>query len=300
MKVTMVNSMISFRNKIDSHIKIIKNINSGSFLNAENDISHHKAIVQEYKKYSGEEINGKRVLDLSCGQLAFQTFLFTIDGANVTGIDLEVPTYKLNLPLFIKIVKTNGFERAIKSMVRHLLFDKRYFKVLKKYNEIFPKEVDTRIMSATDLKFDDNTFDYITSDWVFEHIDDPKLAIQNIYRTLKKGGICRTNIHLFPSLSGSHNLDWRNADDESIIRTVPPWDHLREYKYPANVFLNKLKKDEFYKIFKEQFTILEIYEEKEGENRLFNLDSKIKNELNQKGYSDEDLTTVSMTIICQK
>lgn len=42
------------------------------------------------------------------------------------------------------------------------------------------------------LPYEDNVFDFVISDQVIEHLEDPKRAVQESYRVLKKGG---TAIH---------------------------------------------------------------------------------------------------------
>lgn len=39
------------------------------------------------------------------------------------------------------------------------------------------------------LPYEDNSFDFVISDQVIEHLEDPKKAIKESYRVLKKGGI---------------------------------------------------------------------------------------------------------------
>lgn len=54
------------------------------------------------------------------------------------------------------------------------------------------------------LPYENNSFDFVISDQVIEHLEDPKKAIKESYRVLNKGGIaihttCFINyIHLFP------------------------------------------------------------------------------------------------------
>lgn len=47
---------------------------------------------------------------------------------------------------------------------------------------------DLRIGNAMQLEFADETFDHIFSYHALEHIDDPKLALREMYRVLKKDG----------------------------------------------------------------------------------------------------------------
>ncbi len=54
------------------------------------------------------------------------------------------------------------------------------------------------------LPYKDNSFDFVISDQVIEHLEDPKKAVEELYRVLKVGGIaihttCLINyIHLCP------------------------------------------------------------------------------------------------------
>mgnify|MGYP000610225863 CR=1 FL=1 len=54
------------------------------------------------------------------------------------------------------------------------------------------------------LPYEDNSFDFVISDQIIEHLEDPQKAIQESYRILKEGGIaiittCFINyIHLCP------------------------------------------------------------------------------------------------------
>jgi len=40
------------------------------------------------------------------------------------------------------------------------------------------------------LKFGDEQFDWVITDQVLEHVSDPKRAIEESFRVLKKGGRC--------------------------------------------------------------------------------------------------------------
>ena len=54
------------------------------------------------------------------------------------------------------------------------------------------------------LPYEDNSFDFVISDQVIEHLEDPKKAVKESYRVLKEGGVaihttCFINyIHLCP------------------------------------------------------------------------------------------------------
>ncbi|MEO0094109.1 MAG: hypothetical protein ABIK67_07655, partial [candidate division WOR-3 bacterium] len=126
------------------------------FSNAKAEIEDHWVLLSSLDKYVGVPVAKARILDVGCGQTATQTALFYTDGANIIGIDIMVPTYKMNLPIFFRVVRLNGIERALKSLTRHILFDKSFFRELsKEYGKrITFDDIDVRIMDATSMTFD--------------------------------------------------------------------------------------------------------------------------------------------------
>ncbi|MEO0094108.1 MAG: methyltransferase domain-containing protein, partial [candidate division WOR-3 bacterium] len=92
-------------------------------------------------------------------------------------------------------------------------------------------------------------FDFVFSRAVFEHINDVPAAVKEVNRVLSLNGIAVISIHLFPSLSGGHHLEWARPD-QSPSTKVPPWDHLRDNNYPVDVYLNKLTINQYREIFR--------------------------------------------------
>jgi SAM-dependent methyltransferase len=298
MESSMSNQPIGIVNRILNSYSIFKHFKNGYFGNAEKDINYHLVLRNVIEKNIGKDIQHLKILDVGCGQLATQIALFTADGADAIGIDMEHPTYVLSINNLKKTWAQNGFERALKSFIRSVLFDKRYFKKLNHSynNSIDLSKINTHIMSATDLKFGSETFDFIYSDWVFEHIADVPDALNEINRVLNNSGIVRITIHLFPSLSGGHNLDW-HFPDTNPSNKVPPWDHLRDNKFPVNTFLNKFRLADYRNFFQDNMNILTEETHLVGEKILTKDLYKI---LNEKGYSKQDLLTEYVTFLCSK
>ncbi len=277
---------------------IFKAYRTGLFGNARAAVDHHRKVLEVFKKHSSSPVKGARILDLGCGQTAIQTALFKADGAEPIGVDVEIPTFKMGLTTFLRIVKANGLERAVKSAVRHVLFDRRYFAdVARLYGKPLDLDsLDIRLEDATCLNFPESHFDYVYSVCVFEHINDVPAAVRELNRTLKPGGVALVRIHLFASPSGGHNPEWLRPNVKPSKR-VPPWDHIRESRYPANAFLNRLKLEQFRSIFGKHLTILEEELSHEGEALL---SDKILEEVRQKGYTRGDLTTRTVTFVTTK
>lgn len=207
-----------------------------------------------------------RVLEVGSGQRFAVTLLLHSSGVAAAGIDVDYVDPTFSPAGFLGIWHHNGFERFLKSLVRHLLFDKTYYVALA---EQFGKPlrwdgVDIRRMNVCNLSFPDNSFDYVFSHSVFEHIEDVERAAEELARALKKGGIADLDAHLYPSISGGHNLEWLRPDEVPSTK-VPPWDHLRDNQYPAFLYLNQLREGDYLDIFGKQFSLLHVESVYEGE-----------------------------------
>jgi hypothetical protein len=103
-------------------------------------------------------------------------------------------------------------------------------------------------------------------------------------------GIACIQVHLFTSRTGGHHLGKQ-------FDKVPPWDHLRQNRFPVPIYMNKLRKAEWLKLFSQKFEILEVLNEidKDGEKLLT---PKILDELSE--YSIDELLTSTITIVARK
>jgi SAM-dependent methyltransferase len=201
---------------------------------------------------------------------------------------MEVSTYRMNPSKLIQILRTNGLERALKSLVRHVLFDTEYFRRMQRLygRPIALDDLDVRVTDGKLLPFDDHEFDFVVSSCVFEHVADVAGVVKELARVIKPSGVIYLAFHLFPSLSGGHNLEWHIADDQQRLRRVPPWDHLREGLFPPNTFLNGLRLEDYRKAFAQTFTIVREEVTTAG---AWALSSQLEQELRSKGYTREDL-----------
>lgn len=96
----------------------------------------------------GEDLNGKKLLDAGCGTGWFSKGAAD-RGANVTSMDLGEG-------LLSQVAKKCKSERVVGSIL--------------------------------EMPFDDNTFDYVVSSEVIEHIPEPMKGVEEIFRVLKPGG----------------------------------------------------------------------------------------------------------------
>lgn len=258
------------------------------------------AVLQVAQRYGAADVRALNLLEIGSGQRFAATLLFHSLGACITGIDADYVDPHFTLAGYARIWQRNGPERCAKTLIRHILFDPQYYAGLER---CFQRDfgcplrwdgLDLRLMNACALEFPDNRFDFAFSRAVFEHIDDVPAACRELYRVLRPGGLAFIEAHLFPSLSGGHNLEWAGAPGKRPSR-VPPWDHLRENRYPSPHYLNKLREADYLDAYRTWFDILEVNYAYEGAEFLT---PEIMREL--PGYSCEELTKKTLSVVLQK
>ncbi|MEW5733835.1 MAG: class I SAM-dependent methyltransferase [Thermodesulfobacteriota bacterium] len=201
---------------------------------------------------------GKRVLDVGCGKAAWLTLLCAGAGAIATGIDTEVVEPGFRFSKYAGILRKNGPERFARTLAWELLYARPYFRELAAQADfVLPfSKVDARPVSVTELPFDDDTFDYAVSHEVLEHLPDLEAAADEIARVVKPQGLTYLYVHNFASISGGHHIAWKYPDTEPSD-SVPPWDHLRENRFPdIPSWINRVREKDFRAIFEHRFHIL--------------------------------------------
>jgi 2-polyprenyl-3-methyl-5-hydroxy-6-metoxy-1,4-benzoquinol methylase len=187
MKATMSGQKIPFTARVRSAYNIYQGHRKGQFANTNVNcsIEVHQFLCRLFAQYNSTSISQARILDLGCGQNAMQTVLFHADGASVTGIDIEVPSLNMSWPSFVKTVKTNGLERALKSVARNILFDKKVFiKLTEHYHKpISFRDLDLRVMDAKKTVFPGDHFDFIFLSGCSEHVDDVHAVVREVNRS---------------------------------------------------------------------------------------------------------------------
>ena len=235
------------------------------------------------------ELEGLRVLDVGCGKMMWLTLLLHSAGAKVTGIDTEWVEPGFSLTKYWGLLRANGPERALRTLIWDGLYARSYYAALRR---VCPFEVrfegaDARRMSATELDFEDDTFDLVVSHEVFEHLPDVDGALQELRRVMKPQGLTYIYTHNYTSISGGHHIAWKYPDTEPS-KSVPPWDHLRENLFPdIPSWINRWREHQYRQAFDRDFQVLDwIHTHREAEALLT---PEIRSELGE--YSEEELLT---------
>ena len=255
------------------------------------DSYHFEEVCTRLRKYF-PSLNGLRILDVGCGVKLNQTALFRSAGVEqIIGIDLD--------PHIIHD--------------RHQSFgQKLYWRIY--YGTLAYKtkqrlQVDHLSLIQADiydLPLQDQLFDVVISNAVFEHLPDIERALHSLSRVMKPNGLFHIGFHLWPSLSGSHlpAAKWHPLRRKDWPAGVPLWFHLRKlppYDQAApgfgyqHQFLNCLRECDYRAAFEKQTKIVEwlqLY--REGQEWLTD---DLRRELSD--FTEDDLTVRSIRVVAR-
>ncbi len=240
-------------------------------------------------------VAGMRILEIGCGQRAQSTLALHSLGASVVGIDLEPvgPGWRK----YPGILRMGSPARLLKTMVRELFFDRAYYRALERALGVPLRFEGLKLLraSATALPFADDSFDAVISRAVFEHLPDVPASVAEVNRVLKPKGLARIFVHLYPSLSGGHHLDWQGPGPQTQS-SVPAWDHILDNTQPVAIYLNRLRKLDYLRAFKSAMRPLKFWTKREGAAFLT---PAIVATARRKGYSRQELLECELGILAR-
>ena len=269
---------------------------------AAHDAEAFRTFTATATKLTGKPLGDLRVLDLGCGPNAPMTVCLSAAGARVTGLDATLGIrWGLGLKprRYLEYAQTAGWARATRKVVGELVYDRLYFKHFAHLTglPLSDEGLDLRAMDIQRLDLPQETFDVVHSNATWEHIADVHAANRAVSRVLRPGGLAYIEIHLFPSLSGGHDLPWI-VPGTTMLGDVKPWRHLRDPQWTAPVFLNRLRERDYREAF-ERTPGLEIVDWRtefvEGQDCLTD---EIRQELPD--FSDAELTRRSIVVLLRK
>jgi hypothetical protein len=219
--------------------------------------------------HAGLPLAQARVLEIGFGQRPYRLVALLSRGVDARGIDLDQPVLTGTLAELAAILRRNGAQRALKSAVRHFLFDwhdrRALRSALRLRGDLHPVDrarflVGSVGSAAIDARIAPGSLDLVFSEDVFEHIPRQELpvAIRAMRRWLGPGGLALVRVTLFTGITGGHDVEWYpHTHGQPLRRRSEPWEHLRRRRFPANTFLNELRLHEYRALFEPCFSIVE-------------------------------------------
>jgi SAM-dependent methyltransferase len=268
---------------------------------AAHDVDTWRAFVDTVRSCGLDPFRA-RVLDIGCGANAPLSILLHSAGADVIGIDGFVGHrwgLGVSMARYFKYAKEVGIAKTARKVLGELVYDRHYYKTLaaRAGLSLTERGLDLRQMDVTALTLPDASVDAVHSNATWEHFSNVSEANRQVARVLKPGGLAYIEFHLFPSLSGGHDLPWI-VPGKTELGLVTPWRHLRDATWQPPVFLNRLRERDYEHAFRTT-PDLEIvdWRTEYTEGQEFLTDS-IRADL--PGYSDEELTKRSIIAVLRR
>jgi SAM-dependent methyltransferase len=227
---------------------------------------------QQFEEYdavlaeqTGLHLREARVFEIGYGARPWRLIGLISMGVDASGVDVEVPFLSGSWQEVLSAFRQNGLERALKSLLRYMLVDRRERSVLARElrqqgYELCIERPRFMVSDAATLDFPDNHFDLIFSEDVFEHVTRSSLEdlIPKMARWLKPNGLALIRPNIFTGILGGHLAEWGYPTvlDPAQERKSAPWEHLRARRFPPNTFLNELRRSEYRELFSREFVVV--------------------------------------------
>src|SRR5262249_2432074 len=201
-------AFFEFANLFKGTIRSARNISQDvADLLAERRAAEVRAAEALVQNHGGLAVRDLDILEIGVGQLPRQLTYFSMHN-HAVGIDLDVVPQGLRVLDYVRLLKTNGPKRLVKTIARKMtgydwLFDRELARQLQVRKTSRPR---TLQMDASRMDFPDASFDLVYSFNVFEHLPDPAVVLEEKIRVTRPGGCVLTHFHLYSSDSGGHDV----------------------------------------------------------------------------------------------
>jgi SAM-dependent methyltransferase len=247
----------------------------------------------------GSPIKGLRILEIGPGQDSQRALYFGVHN-NVVGLDLDVIPQGFDPVAYAQMVKNNGVGRLAKTVGRKLILGKAH-------REAWAEAIGVSKLNDPQIRHGDicrdipekEGFDMAMTWSVFEHLPDPKAALENLVASIKPGGIIYISLHLWTSNNGHHDIRSFTGNEDAL----PLWAHLRPDKQELvepSSWLNEWRLGQYRNLFAEVTPgaqeFLEQYEHPEVYGP--HLKGDLRDELSD--FSDDELLTVNLVYLWKK
>ena len=226
------------------------------------DLDEYDALL---RRHGGPPLADARVLEIGYGARPWRLTALQALGVDALGVDAEVPILTGRPREYLEAYRRNGLERAVKSLIRRPLFDRREDRALRdelaRRGATAPIAPEAFVVSdAAELDLPARSIDLIYSEDVFEHIATDSLVrvVEKMAGWLKPDGLALVRPNVFTGITGGHLVEWyrQSFTKPGRTRRSEPWEHLRARRWPANTYLNELTRADYRALFERHFEIL--------------------------------------------
>ncbi len=170
------------------------------------------------ERYGAKPLEKCRVIEIGFGARPLRLTAMNALGIDATGVDLDRPIVRGTLSECLNTWRKNNIERALKSIIRFWLNDRRERRAM---FDSFGDRVQSRevpvekmvVSNASDPAFWKSyggDTDLIVSEDVFEHIPvaDLEKIVEEMHASLAPDGLALIRPMIYSGISGGHQLEW--------------------------------------------------------------------------------------------
>jgi SAM-dependent methyltransferase len=261
-------------------------------------VAASKEMEARAERSLGIRIADSEVLEIGAGQQMLR-LKYMSTRARVTAVDYDVIPQGFDLAAYLKVLRKNGPKRFAKTVLRKAAgIDRACWRELERQaGQKIAKRLPMVQGDAHALDWPDNTFDFVYSFSVFEHLDDPARCLDEAIRVLRPGGGFCISTHSYTSDSGAH-------DPRTFIERregAAYWAHLRpahQASVKPNAFCNKLRLADWEEIFRRRCPGV-VLEYKTAEHLVPEL-QRLRAQGELSNYTDQELLTVDLWALWKK
>jgi hypothetical protein len=298
-KLSPSTAPVGWRSKLRESAELLRDHVGRAFEPVDASIAGVLADIDDYdarlRPHAGISLDEAQVLEIGYGARPYRLIAQLARGVDAKGVDAEVPILRGSASEYVNAWRRNGAERVVKSLVRHVLFDRRERQVLKRTlkGRGWTHPVDRErflVGDAGDLELPAKSLDLVYSEDVFEHISLGSLdrLIPRMASWLKPTGLALIRPNVFTGITGGHLVEWnrRSLARGRSHRRTEPWSHLRGETTRPNTSLNRLARADYRALLSPHFSILDEVERLPGLGREF-LSPELAAQLD--GYGEDEL-----------
>lgn len=174
-------------------------------------------------KALGHSLENCDMLEIGPGQGMERALYFQAKN-RVTVLDMDVVPFGFQPRAYGRMLRRNGLGRVAKTLGRSLIIgraNRQAWQQLIGADQLKPPQILYGDIGTYPLAKE--AYDVIVSWSVFEHLPNPKAALENMMRALRPGGVFYISLHLYTSYNGHHDIRAFTGQEA----TLPLWGHLR-------------------------------------------------------------------------
>jgi len=122
MKSSSSGQKVSTLTKLKEAAILLRAARRRKHLSAERLFGEFDCNIRQYAelftKYTGRDIGTAKIVEVGFGARPYRLATYHAKNLNATGIDLDMPVLDGTLGEFLRVIRNNGLERALKSITR--------------------------------------------------------------------------------------------------------------------------------------------------------------------------------------